>query len=322
MACIRKLPLGLFGGPQTGNRLTECNDKLKQAYKSTLTASSEPARVSASGGKPKAHPRSATQVFCNSLPASFLIVLHAVYLIYPDHLYSILATVPGRTAVYDPTLCLVSPISKHFQQSSSIALPRSATEKMLNTFPYAILALYCTAAADTFASELGIMAQDDPILLTELLRLKVRSVPRGTNGGVTLLGIVASALGASIVCGVFVTLTPLCIRQWDAGEQVTLALGAVAIGIVGAILDSLLGAWCQASIVDIPTGKIVENSGGGKVSFKKANGKYEVAGKEVGRVEEKRKMVAGRDILSNNGVNLVTGLVMAALTTIGIMLVS
>lgn len=190
---------------------------------------------------------------------------------------------------------------------------------MLNTFPYAILALYATAAADTFASELGIVATEDPILLTDLLRFKLTRVPKGTNGGITALGVVASALGAAVVSSAFIALVPLCIRQWEGGAQIALVLGVIGVGTLGALLDSLLGAWCQASVVDISSGKIVESSGGGKVAYSKVQGKYEVAGKEVGKTEEKRKMVIGRDLLSNNGVNLVTGVLMAVGTIVGVM---
>ncbi|KAL9082526.1 MAG: hypothetical protein Q9159_006352 [Coniocarpon cinnabarinum] len=285
--------------------------KIKQAHKSTLTTSSEPSPPPVPGQKPKAHPRGAVQVFCNSLPASILIIVHAVYLTYPDYLYGLLASTPGQTATYEPPTCLMSPTSEHFPRSRGMAISRSGVEKLLNLFPYGIAALYATAAADTFASELGIMSQEEPILLTDLLRFKITAVPKGTNGGVTLLGIAASGLGACVVTGVYVSLIPLCAGQWDAGEQITLALGTIAVGTVGALLDSVLGAWFQASVVDVPSGKIVENAQGGKVVFRTADGSYQVAGKQVGRVEEKRKLVMGRDMLSNNGVNIVTGICMA-----------
>lgn len=294
--------------------------QLKQAYKSTLTASSEkPAHTTHPNHKPKAPPRNATQVFCNSLPASLLILLHYIYVRNPDYLYGLLSPDPGATAVYDPQYCLINPTSKTFQRSRNIAFPRSTTERILNTIPYAVLALYATAAADTFASELGIVATEDPILLTDLLRFRLARVPKGTNGGVTPLGVVASALGAAIVSSTFIATTPLCVRQWEDGSQIFLVLGVVVVGTLGALLDSVLGAWCQASVVDTASGKIIESSGGGKVTYTQLQGPYKVAGKEVGKVEEKREKLMGRDLLSNNGVNLVTGLLMAGTTILTVL---
>ena len=245
-----------------------------------------------------------------------LILIYTLYLTYPDYLYGLLAPSPGPTTVFEPHQCLISPSANNWRSSSSRHPPRSGIEKLLNTLPYAILALYSTAGADTFASELGILSQEEPLLLTDLFRLKITHVPRGTNGGITLLGVAASGLGACLVSGAFVGLIPLCSGQWDAGEQIVLALGSVLVGVLGALLDSILGAWCQASVVDLGSGKIVENEGGGKVIYKSADSSYSVAGKEVGRVEEKRRLVIGRDLLSNNGVNLATGLLMAAITTV------
>ena len=193
---------------------------------------------------------------------------------------------------------------------------------MFNTLPFAITALYAAAAADTFASELGIMAKHDPLLLTDLLKFKVTRVPRGTNGGVSGLGIVASALGAAIISSGATATLPLCSRQWTDPAQIILVLVTISVGTVGALVDSLLGAWCQASVVDIPSGKIVEASGGGKVTFSGQHSKYQVAGKEVGKVEEKRKMLIGTDLLSNNGVNLVTGLIMAGVASVGTLFVA
>ena len=229
---------------------------------------------------------------------------------------------PGQTAVYDPQYCLVNPLSKSFERSRNIAFPRSGTERVLNTLPYATLALYATAAADTFASELGIIATEKPVLLTDLLRLKFTRVPKGTNGGITLLGVVASALGAAIVSSAALATTPLCFRQWEGGSQIALVMGVVVVGTVGGLLDSVLGAWCQASVVEISSGKIIEANGGGKIAYSNVQSKHEVAGKEVGKVEEKRKMLIGRDLLSNNGVNIVTGVLMAGVTILGVLSVA
>lgn len=144
------------------------------------------------------------------------------------------------------------------------------------------LSNYAAVAADTFSSELGILSKSRPRLLTSW---NLRQVPAGTNGGVTLLGTMAGFLGASIIALTSVTLLPFCsIDQsassrlldarktgleggsgWSLKEKVLLLLCITAWGGLGSLLDSALGGWFQASVVDTRTGKVVEGTGGKKV---------------------------------------------------------
>jgi uncharacterized membrane protein len=57
-----------------------------------------------------------------------------------------------------------------------------------------LIAHHSTNLADTLASELGMLSKGNPILITS-----GKSVPRGTNGGVTFLGTVLSILGGVII---------------------------------------------------------------------------------------------------------------------------
>ncbi|MDR5709201.1 MAG: DUF92 domain-containing protein [Armatimonadota bacterium] len=85
------------------------------------------------------------------------------------------------------------------------------------------------ACADTWATELGVRYGGTPRHLTTGAR-----VPPGSSGGVTLLGTVAGAAGAA-VCGLVARAT----------GTAPLRLTARA-GVIGMLLDSLLGATLQA----------------------------------------------------------------------------
>lgn len=93
------------------------------------------------------------------------------------------------------------------------------------------LALYlgsvATAAADTMGGEIG-MTSRDPVLITSF-----EPVPKGTNGGITLLGEVAS-LGASAA----IALSALLLGIGD----IRMLLFVTLAGFAGSNVDSLVGA--------------------------------------------------------------------------------
>jgi uncharacterized protein (TIGR00297 family) len=87
------------------------------------------------------------------------------------------------------------------------------------------------SAADTWATELGSLARSLPRSIITRER-----VAPGTSGGVTLLGTAASALGALFVASIVVAL----------GWPVPAFWAALAGGILGSLIDSVLGATAQA----------------------------------------------------------------------------
>jgi len=142
---------------------------------------------------------------------------------------------------------------------------------------------YAAVAADTFSSELGIISSSKPRLITSPT---LREVPPGTNGGVTAIGILAGFLGSFTIAATSAIFLPFCAvgasstigklfgdnqpgfeggSGWALREKLVW-VGAVTLwGGLGSLLDSLLGGWLQASVVDARTGKVIEGVGGKKV---------------------------------------------------------
>lgn len=147
-----------------------------------------------------------------------------------------------------------------------------------------ILAHHATCLADTLASELGILSQTPPVLVTQ----PWKTVPSGTNGGVTLIGLFWSLLGGFIIGLSTIVLDSL------AGIAPLHALPLLAYtstcGLLGSLLDSLLGATIQQTYYD-PDAKLV---------YQEEDDKPLSA-----------KLVGGVNILTNEQVNLVS----VALTT-------
>lgn len=135
----------------------------------------------------------------------------------------------------------------------------------------ACIAALCAAAADTWATEMGTRLGKNPFRIT-----KLSPATAGVSGAVTWEGFLAAAAGAVIVA-----LSSLALPEADVAV-------AAAIGLAGAVLDSILGDTLQARFSS--GGKVVESSG---------------------------DHVAGIRWLRNNEVNLVTTL---AAGTVGYLL--
>ncbi len=135
------------------------------------------------------------------------------------------------------------------------------------------------AAADTWATEIGLLAHRQPRLITTL-----RQVEPGTSGGVTPEGLAAS-VGGALVVGL----------TWSmlGGARHGLPVAVVA-GIGGSLVDSLLGATLQAVYRCSACGAQTES-------------------KVHQRCGQRAELVRGRPWMTNDAVNALSTLTGAAI---------
>ncbi|PNH01783.1 Transmembrane protein 19, partial [Tetrabaena socialis] len=188
----------------------------------------------------------------------------------------------------------------------------------------AFLGHYACCAADTWASEVGVLSRAPPRLITTGKR-----VPIGTNGGVTALGLGCSAAAGLAVGGTFFAsgvagcalgaLTrggSLCPRTSGGGTQMALwgpaglapllAVGLVC-GVFGSVLDSVLGATLQYSGWDAAAARVVARP----QRPRPEGGRGHEAGGGQGYAAVVH--VSGLNLLSNDGVNFLAAALSAAL---------
>ncbi|XP_034483525.1 transmembrane protein 19 isoform X2 [Drosophila innubila] len=148
----------------------------------------------------------------------------------------------------------------------------------------AVMSSFACCNGDTWSSELGsVLSKSDPISI-----ISWRRVPRGTNGGISLVGTVVSLLGGLLVgFGYFVTVryTVDAKMLLVSPPQWPIILFGGLAGLFGSLLDSVLGGLLQFSGINAQ-GKIVDAPGKGI------------------------RHVSGLRILDNHSVNLISSIVM------------
>ena len=135
-----------------------------------------------------------------------------------------------------------------------------------------LLGHYACCAGDTWSSELGILSSTPPFLITSF-----SIVPPGTNGGVSIVGLLASVLGGTCIGLVYF------LHDWHYSS---IFVGAIS-GLLGSLIDSLLGATLQYSAFDTESKKVI--------GFAKKNAVH----------------ICGMNVLSNGQVNFVSSLIMS-----------
>lgn len=115
----------------------------------------------------------------------------------------------------------------------------------------AVAASFAACNADTWASEIGILSRKAPVSL-----ITFKPVNPGLSGGVSALGLVASLGGSAAVALTY------GFYQFAAGNSGLLLWSQVGIitvgGLLGSILDSLMGAAIQAKYISHETGELTE----------------------------------------------------------------
>ncbi len=101
----------------------------------------------------------------------------------------------------------------------------------------AFAGVMATVTADTWATELGVLSKQPPRSITTM-----RPVAPGTSGGISLMGLLASAIGAALIGAVLMLGLAFERGTW----QIWIVLAALLGGLAGSLLDSLLGATLQA----------------------------------------------------------------------------
>jgi len=181
--------------------------------------------------------------------------------------------------------------------SYKFTLPFLSSPIMSTFYLGGFISFYSSSCGDTWASELGSLSRSSPILVTNWKY----KVPRGTNGGVTLFGLIASLCG-----GLFMGITFwLCTNNnqdisniikdsttsnISTTSQIWILFICVFSSMFGSLLDSYLGAKYQYSGIDSKSGKVV-------------NEKLHAAVTQIPNT--------GIDLLSNNEVNFIANTVTA-----------
>jgi uncharacterized protein (TIGR00297 family) len=124
-----------------------------------------------------------------------------------------------------------------------------------NYFPddvwyFAFIGSIAAVTADTWATEIGVFSRIAP---RDILTFK--RVPPGTSGGVTLLGLVGGLLGSCIIVFIGSSVTE---RYGNVAPAMALFALITGAGLLGSIVDSIVGATIQAQFRCSICGKITE----------------------------------------------------------------
>jgi uncharacterized protein (TIGR00297 family) len=154
-------------------------------------------------------------------------------------------------------------------------------------FLLAAVAAFATSNSDTWASEIGSLSKGKTFYI-----LNFKIAPKGVSGAISKLGIVASLFGSLLIAGVF-----LGIYALEFGidlNDIIMFGGVITIcGFLGNIIDSCLGGLIQAKYRGVETGTYTEKRW---------------------LPNEKVILASGLALITNDAVNLLSGLSASLIT--------
>ena len=105
-------------------------------------------------------------------------------------------------------------------------------------------AVMAESLADTLASDIGILSKKDPVNI-----LTWEKSQKGLSGNISLLGVISSLIGASMIALIYFIGIESSIRN---------SLAIIVSGVVGSLVDSFLGATIQVKYKCPKCNKITE----------------------------------------------------------------
>ncbi|KAH9842407.1 integral membrane protein DUF92-domain-containing protein [Rhodofomes roseus] len=259
---LRAFGVSLITFYLVGSRATKVGKQLKTQFED---------------GHQEAGYRSAAQVLCNSASAFAAGLAWSALFVRGSVLGGVLGDALPPQVPYD------------FDEWCPLTPPASASWS--RPLLFVLLGHFACCLGDTLASELGILSRSPPILITTL-----KTVPPGTNGGMSVTGTFAS-LGGGLVMGITLAISLLvessaCRAHWQ-NILLPLAAWGTAAGGLGSLLDSFMGATIQRTRFSNTTKRILTDESPEPT-------------KDVDV-----KVVSGLNILTNNQVNLLSSIVVA-----------
>ncbi|CAE6479992.1 unnamed protein product [Rhizoctonia solani] len=229
--------------------------------------------------------RSGWQVLCNSFTALIASCLWgALFASESIHAYAFGPLLPSHVSWNraDLNMRTICPMNSHVGGGWS------------RTLLLVVLGHFACCLGDTMASELGILSTTPPRLITTFA-----IVPPGTNGAMSRTGTLASIAGG-VIMGVTMLVSlliesPAC-RSEIGSLAVSLILAGAFGGLGGSALDSLIGATIQRTEFSGVSGSIITDETKSRP-------------RRAGEV----KVIAGRDVLTNNQVNFISSVITGAL---------
>jgi uncharacterized protein (TIGR00297 family) len=201
------------------------------------------------------------------------------------------------------TLSMLQNSSKRRSQKFTIRLgPRTFAQVFANGGPAAVfaiayaikgnpiwfvgyLACLCEAAADTWATEIGMLSKSSPVSIVSF-----KPMPTGQSGAISLMGTVASLAATLFTMAsarIAVNFTD-SIPYWP----ISIWFAAAYAGFVGSILDSVLGAVFQGLYRCRNCGKITEDKS---------------------HCSQKAARIKGIGLINNDAVNFISSLLSGVL---------